>query len=52
MFVEKLMIGLPNATKGQNLKQEEQGDIKAHLTKNEVIVIVIVKANLVAHKID
>ncbi|KAG5576040.1 hypothetical protein H5410_056174 [Solanum commersonii] len=39
--------------KGQDSKQEGQSDVQAHLVEgNEVIVAVIVEANLVANKID
>ncbi|KAH0714570.1 hypothetical protein KY284_007475 [Solanum tuberosum] len=39
--------------KGQDSKQEEQSDVQAHLVKgNEVIVVVVIEANLVANKID
>ena len=54
MFVEKFVTELPSAIKErQDSKHEGESDVQSNHTQgNEVIVIVIAEANLVANKID
>lgn len=47
-----MVTGLPSSIK-ENGKQEGQSDVQAHLAEgNEMIVVVVVEANLVANKTD